>query len=435
MGLFEILRQKQVRITPEAQVTVEYIKANRLSDVLNSLDGDVLFIKHSISQNDANWLKSYRGNCMVFTTHPDTMATFNVSNELMKKLTVNYLKSIGLNYIHCRDVLYVFADSIDVEPALEIPNMLRIYPVRRNDIGTQISVDIGALDATIGIGDKSNEQNDSQNSELSDQSNPINNIDNNPPAEKQFPTEIDWVRMELKKLFDERYTVVKVELKGVLIERKTISLSAFYNKHNIAKGRLKGSWNLFEKKELKNILDEGIARKAMDMVNQKFTINIDGYGRIVCLEKKDEFLKAMNQIKADYISYRRGKNGCKKIGEIEIKTEFKPEEAIRASCSELQNYLIGVCPVKGPEAERYMNEVKYFADASKWISVVFASKVELTSILTTYTDDQWQDDSFVKKVWRTCKSNREYFEYDFAELLHRYIRLLDESEKSKKSTA
>jgi hypothetical protein len=62
---------------------------------------------------------------------------------------------------------------------------------------------------------------------------------------------------------------------------------------------------------------------------------------------------------------------------------------------------------------------------------VFASKVELTSILTTYTDDQWQDDGFVKKVWRTCKSNREYFEYDFAELLHRYIRLLDESEKSK----
>lgn len=461
MGLFKILRQKQVSIKPETQVTIEYIKAEKLSDIFDSLRGDLLFIKRSISRDDANWLKSYSGNCIVFTTHPDTIETFDVQSELKKIITVNHLKSIGLNYIHCGDVLYAFAYSIGFDFKPEVPNMLRIHPVHRNDIETQISVVIGVLDAALGIKKSSNDKIDSHNKELSDQQNNVNsasenlssekqalakidlvrkelsdqqndanNTSENLSSEKQVPAEIDLVRAELKNLFDARYTIVKVELKGTSIERKTISLSEFYNKHNIAKGRLKGSWILFEKEQLNEIIDEGIARKAMEDVYRRFTINIDGYGRIVRIENKDGFIAAMNKIEDDFRSYLRGNSKCEKVGEISIKTAFTPAGAINLSQSELMNYLISVCPVKGLETEKYIGDVKRFVDEVYWELTDFASNVELKYVKLTFTVDQWQDFCFLKSVWRTYTDNRKYFTDDIVGLLERYMKLMYKSQKN-----
>ncbi len=427
MGYFEKFKKKQVNIMQGKQVTVEYIKAKKYSEILPSADGDMILIKHIISPDDVSWLKSYRGSCKIFTTNPDTLVAYDIQQQLMKSMTIKLLKSIGLNYLHFNDTLYIFGDFNGFDFESNVPNMIRIHPVNRNDFETQISFDTGILDAAFTNEKLLKIQSTQKNFEDSEQQSSTKEvISEKDSPEKQSSMEVDLVRAELKNIFDSLYIVVKVELKGASIEKKTISLSEFYNKHNIAKGRLKGSWSLFGKEQISQIIDEGIARKAIDVADSQFTVNIDGYGRIIQIVKKDNFIAVMHSIENDYISYLRGNNESKKIGEIEIKTRFTPSDALKVNQSELLGYLIGFCPMQELETEKYISDVNRFIDESYWKLTDFASNVELKIVQSTYTEGQWRDLSFVNKVWKTCndRHNRQFFTQQFVTLLKRYIKLL-----------
>ncbi len=423
MGLFEIFKQKQVRIIPEKQVTVEYIRAKQLSEFFPSTDKEVLFIKHALSQDDLILLKSLRGSCIVFATHPDSMAAFDVQHELMKIMPVNILNSTGLNYLHYDDVLYIFADINDIDAVPDIPNIIRIHPVHRNDVENQISMETGVPDAALANEELPGTRNIPQNCQ---QNSDEDGTSANVSPKQQTPGEVDLVRTELKKLFDARYTIVKIELKGTSIERKAISLSEFYTKHNIEKGRLKGSWSLFDKEHLSQIMDVGIVRKAIDALNGQFTVNIDCYGRIIRTEKTDAFIVNMKGIERDYISYLNNENKRKKIGVIEIKTRFAGLDELTATRSDLLGYLLSFCSIQGLSTEKYISDVNRFVDEAYWKTTDFASNVDLCVTQLTYTESQWKNHKFVYKVWQTCndRSNRHFFDQDFTKILERYIELL-----------
>ena len=49
MGLFELFREKQIKITPETQVTIKYFTAEKPADLFALAEGDVLLVKKQIN--------------------------------------------------------------------------------------------------------------------------------------------------------------------------------------------------------------------------------------------------------------------------------------------------------------------------------------------------------------------------------------------------
>ncbi len=57
MSLFEFFRQKQIKITPETQVTVQYLTAANVADLYDMATGDLLLVKRRITAEDAQRLQ------------------------------------------------------------------------------------------------------------------------------------------------------------------------------------------------------------------------------------------------------------------------------------------------------------------------------------------------------------------------------------------
>ena len=236
MDLFELFREKQIRITPESQVTVKYITAGTASDLFSLAEGDMLLVKKQITREDLASLKEYAWSVTVFSAQPDSLDAFDVQKELRDIAEVHHLEAVGLNYLHFGKTLLVFGEFEKVLSETAVPNALSITPVRRDQIETKLAVDMEAIQSILGK---------HQPTPDSDSSMP----EQHGSAEKKTaswksPSEIDMIRAELTEQFKERYSVVKTEFTGVSFESRQISLSEFYRDHGIAQGRLLGSWML-----------------------------------------------------------------------------------------------------------------------------------------------------------------------------------------------
>ena len=82
MSLFEVFRQKQVKITPEVTVNVEYITVESVMDIYTRATGDVLLVKRQLTPQDTAWLQAHRGYYTVFTTEPKTLVAFDAQADL-----------------------------------------------------------------------------------------------------------------------------------------------------------------------------------------------------------------------------------------------------------------------------------------------------------------------------------------------------------------
>ena len=173
----------------------------------------------------------------------------------------------------------------------------------------QLSINMGAIAQALGL-------NDTTVQPESEQSQP--EVAGDGTTEQKAPSKADLVRAALKEAFEKQFAVVKAELEGVSFENNTISLSEFYQKHGIAKGRLNGSWRLFEKETLSKIMDEGIIGKARDVVFRKYSASIPGYGRIVRVKDIEAFRSELDKIASDFRRYLDGDKDCTSIGGIPI---------------------------------------------------------------------------------------------------------------------
>ena len=100
MDLFELFREKQIRITPESQVTIKYITSGSASDLFSLAEGDLLLVKRQISHEDLMLLNEHAGHCTVFTTPPLSLDEFDALEQLRKIAEVHQLEAVGLNYLH-----------------------------------------------------------------------------------------------------------------------------------------------------------------------------------------------------------------------------------------------------------------------------------------------------------------------------------------------
>lgn len=415
MSLFEFFRQKQIKITPETHVSVRYLTAAKVTDLYDMATGDLLLVKRRITAEDAQRIQLYSGKCTVFTSQPETLEELDAQEKLENSAELHRIQSIGLDYLHFGETLLAFGGFPAEGKAAAVPNTVCISPVHRQDVEMQLSINMGAIAQALGL-------NDTTVQPESEQSQP--EVAGDGTTEQKAPSKADLVRAALKEAFEKQFAVVKAELEGVSFENNTISLSEFYQKHGIAKGRLKGSWRLFEKETLSKIMDEGIVGKARDVVFRKYSASIPGYGRIVRVKDIEAFRSELDKIASDYRRYLDGDKDCTSIGGIPISKLFSPQEAISDSMYALLEYLIEICPVKGLETEEYIQDAKHFVDKTYRKLGRFSDKIHMRMTESSYRDNQWKDREFIDSIWKAVTTNHRFFGDDFVSLLERYSELL-----------
>ena len=418
MSLFEVFRQKQVKITPEVTVNVEYITVESVADIYARASGEILLVKRQLMPQDAAWLQAHRGHYTVFTTEPKTLDAFDAQAYLTDTERIHLMESIGLNFLHFGAELYAFDDIPDGSPAPGTPNVVRVHPAHRSDVETQLSINLDAIRNVLGISNP-------PGSPVSD-----NQAENKPspdtPPGKEQPKEIDFVRAKLAELFAERYSVLRVRFEGSKPENRTVRLTDFYAKHKIAKGKLRGTWSLFNKAEVKKIMDAGIVDRAKEAALSKVSIGIPGYGTIIRAKDVAPCRATMEKIEADYKAYLSGKVGCTHAGEIKIATAFSPKEALDATFFELRDYLLGLWPPDESE-HKYENAVDRFLAKARYGCRSFSDGVTVKPEETAYKESQWESKDFVMALWKAVDKHPDFFEPDIVELLERYTGLLNEA--------
>ncbi len=423
MGFFEIFRQKQVEIAPEITVNVEYIVVENCVDIYSRAYGEILFVKRQLTEQDINWLQGHSGNYTIFTTKPETLESFDAQKKLSNTDKVHLMDSIGLNFLHFGDELYAFSDISDKAKIPETPNVVRVRPVHRSDIETQLIINWGAIfKDTLGISDPImiNPVTDDklENKPLTDES-----------VVKESPNEIDLVRTKLAKLFAEKYSVIQVNFTGTKPESRTVNLTNFYTKHKIASGKLRGTWCLFDKADLNSIIDFGIMDRAKEAVMNTISVVIPGYDTIIRVNDVASCRNSMEKIASDYQAYLAGDSKCKYIGKIEIKTFFSPKEALNSTFNELRHYLLrlwysGKSESYSDSDYKYEKAVDMFLTNKYNKCCSFSKHVKLKFKETTYKESQWESEYFITSLCSAVRKNPDFFDKDFLELLNRYIKLL-----------
>ena len=408
MGLLELVK-RQINITSEKNLKIEYIKTDDISDILKSLEEDFIIIKRDLTLNDAELISCCKGT--VFTTKPKTLNSLDAVKKLEenKNIKVIELKNIGLNFIRCGEILYAFSE---IHSDSETPNVLKIYPVNKKIFEENVLVQNNNSNTNIEISDNAGTiKHDFKPNIGTEIKNENHEIEKHEAREK---LEKNLIRKELFRIFNEKFTVIRIEFWGD-IEDKKIGLTRFYNRHGISKGQLVGSWKLFDKVQLNTALDKGLKKKIIDDLSQEFSISLGvSYGKIIHNEHKEAFKKRAEEIEKDYIDYLKGVNKNNFIGNIKIRVAFNPDEAIENSRKQLTEYLKELKPsVSSPL--KYDDDVKnfvgdVFADIND-----FASKVTLKKIFTNFTEDQWEDDNFIKAIVDASndEKNKNFFTEEF----------------------
>ena len=249
MDIFEIFRKKTIKIQPDENLTMNYYAVDKVTDVFPKTGDELLYIKKKLDQNDEDFLESFscNGTITVKSEKPDSIFCSDIQKIFDEKYDFSILDNIGLNYLHTNDTLFIFSEEIE-KPS--VPNVVKFYPVKRNDLEEYYSIPINTEIKSITPDDnKSGEDEPADDSKKkkdikNDPDDIVAEIGNTYDGKKQ---ELQLLLKALKDIFDHDYIRVKVEIKGAAIDRKTISLTDFYEKNGISPGRLKGSWTIFEK--------------------------------------------------------------------------------------------------------------------------------------------------------------------------------------------
>lgn len=423
---------RKILLDAEDSVHVDYLRFDRASDMYSYVKGECLLVKDQINQEDVEWLSRRAGKVDVFSMRAGSYSVSECIDKLKRVgIEVNFVDQIELNYVHSDQTLFVFKTFGRVNGGSVVPNTIRIYPVKRDEIIVPIAAlkqcgksedftdaELKGEDsrsADIALGDFADTNADSTVAENS----------NEKTEESEHSTKRDLLCQELKTRFDQNYSFVNVEFRGVHIERMSIPLSRFYEKNGISGGRLKGSWTLFEQNELNQIMDKGILDKAISAVVDKYTFRIPGYGRIIRVQKRNSYFDKISNIESDFKEYLSGKQQGK-IGEIEIKKAFSPQTAIDKGLGLLEEYLNKLMPSSDKSICYHDNVSDFIAEQHEKCND-FSGKVSVKVEETSYRESQWKDIEFVQSIrsafYEKKRKKADFLkeDEDFLELLEKYV--------------
>lgn len=417
METLQRIIQHSEYITPDKSCEVEFIKRRTIEELLWMAKGNALLIIKHIDTEGQRAALNNKTKWDIYTEEPKTITEKQFYETLYKNSINHYIiPEINMNYFHDDTGLYIFSDKSGDS---DIPDMIRVYPVKREELlvlterlsGIDLHENLNRDQVAEGLNMVSQisliEEVGSQDSTNDDSSHRDQDSSINDKNKRLYIN-------ELTNKFNNKYGLTKLKCQGVSFEDITISLNDIYKRLGVERGRLKGSWKLFDKNEIAMELDIGVAKDAVKVCKDKYTYKIEGYDHIIALENRKAFSDAANEIEAQYKRYISGEE-IESIGDMKIRRPCRIKGKLGQAISELELYLTKLCEENEDNKriihkflEKQIDKLNHFEDRIK-------IKQEWYNTMTY----QWEDMDFANKVLKVF-SERD-MEKEFCDLLRRYI--------------
>lgn len=367
------IKLRKILLSDDSLVHVEYLKYESISEIYAQAEGTCLLVKNQMSEEDVDWILSYPHAVDILTMYANSYPVSACICQMeYAGRKVNYVESIELNLFHYGQALLIFRECKPADTGAPGPNVIKIYPVKRSDIMIPVvEVEKRKLnDDSEDFSGANVERSDRVDDETAITEGAFESLTS------AIPTEEELLRKHLKELFDQKFSFVKVQFRGTRIDRISIPLSDFYKSCSISEGRLKGSWTLFDTREVEELLDKGIADRALNSAFQSLTIQISKYGRIIHAQDRERFHEAVHGIEDDFRKYLAGENTKGKVGDVEIKKTLNLTQATAKGLQLLEDYLKEIMPANAYK-DRYESEVQGFIESHRKKCEDFSERVEL----------------------------------------------------------
>ena len=408
MSLFEVFREKSVEVRSTEKVFPIFRNARSITEILHEINGETILILNHVSFEVADWINRSSASCTVYTTEPNTLEEWDAVKAICENSAVYIVPAIDMNYIHSNETLYILPDRFTNSAAA---NVVIITAMAKKEIETQIAIDIGQIAKHLQLKQEATAPYSSED--------PTTDNAAEPKAFGFTPEgELQMLREEITKRMNEAYSIIKTEMPNASVDRKTIPLTQFYKKNNIAQGRLRGTWELFDPRDLPKIMDTGIAQRALNKVNKQYTVTVENAYKLIKKEKLPEYQRDVGKIETDYCQYLRGQNTTT-VGTEKITVKFMPEEAINASIDELTGYLYSIVP---PNFDP--KRIEYFTGDAKRKTLESIANVESKTVITAFSAEQLKDLGYVSKLWKAICENQGFFKEPLVRLIGRYYEML-----------
>ncbi len=138
---------------------------------------------------------------------------------------------------------------------------------------------------------------------------------------------IDPSKLTMIQIYRNKYKLLKIQICGINIENKRISLNQFYSLLPEINEQFISSWNVFSKEDIESLQETRIFNRELKIINSKYKdFIIDGgrFGSIIDSNKKDEYKKEIFQLRDEFKQFLRSDENISD----EIIKRFQPDSSV-----------------------------------------------------------------------------------------------------------
>lgn len=121
----------------------------------------------------------------------------------------------------------------------------------------------------------------------------VEKLDKNPP--------VDPSKLRKVTVYRNNYKLLKFQIKGIKIRKKSISLKPFNSLFPNLSERLKASWHIFTQEDMKQIREISIFLNEADSIVEKYTLDVGRFGLLIKTEDKSKFEQDIKEEKEEFL--------------------------------------------------------------------------------------------------------------------------------------
>jgi hypothetical protein len=173
----------------------------------------------------------------------------------------------------------------------------------------------------------------------------------------------------LKKIsyYRNNYKILKMQVNGIKLENKRISLKPFYSLLPEINQKLKSSWTVFSKEDIESLQDTKNFQRELDKIEKQYLLDAGRFGNIISIDKKQSFINAVERLKYDFIQYLSGNSSdeIKKrfISDNDTKNKKDAKTILESSRKQLEEYLFSMCSPSDEFLERIFKKYRHIKES------------------------------------------------------------------------
>lgn len=164
---------------------------------------------------------------------------------------------------------------------------------------------------------------------------------------------VDPAKLSVVNFYRNNYKVMKMQVFGLKIDNKKITLRPFYRLLTEVNEQLKSSWSLFKPDDIEKIQDTKKFWREKWKIDDKYHENLHDAGRfgtVIHVKIKDEYSGAILKLKEDFMKYIKGE------GSAEINKRFADEGCDPAN-SDMESNLASLLNESKDQLKAYLKQI------------------------------------------------------------------------------